>query len=171
MTWPGSQPDHFQPDHKGPPWTAAKTPRTSARHPNMLWSGRVARDNNRQVRIGDPRRSFRINDFWRRSRPGVDSLPGVAGPGPYPNRVTYAAGTPLARTWSYDWDDASGWLNSSTDVDNTLTTEYSYDALGRPKTVTEAGLSQPHGLHTSQAMRFPRNPVRFRKPLTPDSVR
>ena len=68
-----------------------------------------------------------------------DSLPGVDGPGPYPNRVVYAPGTILARTWSYDWDDASGWLKSSTDVDNALTTEYTYDALGRPKTVTEAG--------------------------------
>ncbi len=54
-----------------------------------------------------------------------DSLPGVSGPGPYPTRVVYAAGTTLARTWSYDWDDASGWLNSSTDVDNNIETEYS----------------------------------------------
>ena len=68
-----------------------------------------------------------------------DSLPGVSGPGPYPTRVVYAPGTALARTWSYDWDDASGWLKSSTDVDNALTTEYTYDALGRPRTVTEAG--------------------------------
>ena len=68
-----------------------------------------------------------------------DSLPGVDGPGPYPNRVVYAPGTILARTWSYDWDDASGWLNSGTDVDNALTTDYTYDALGRPLTVTEAG--------------------------------
>ena len=68
-----------------------------------------------------------------------DSLPGVDGPGPYPTRVVYAPGTTLARTWSYDWDDASGWLKSSTDVDNALTTDYTYDALGRPKTVTEAG--------------------------------
>ncbi len=68
-----------------------------------------------------------------------DSLPGVDGPGPYPTRVVYAPGMALARTWSYDWDDASGWLKSSTDVDNALTTEYSYDALGRPLTVKEAG--------------------------------
>ena len=53
--------------------------------------------------------------------------------------MVYAPGTAEARTRSYDWDDASGWLKSSTDVDNALTTEYTYDALGRPLTVTEAG--------------------------------
>ncbi len=67
------------------------------------------------------------------------SLPGVAGPGPYPTRVVYAPGTADARTWTYDWDDASGWLNSRTDEDNGLTTAYTFDALGRPLTVNEAG--------------------------------
>ena len=42
-----------------------------ARHPNMLWSGRFARDHNQPVRIENSRRSFRINDFWRHSRPGA----------------------------------------------------------------------------------------------------
>ena len=41
------------------------------RHPNMLGSGRFARDNNQPVRIGDPMRPFRINDLLRRSRPGA----------------------------------------------------------------------------------------------------
>ena len=66
------------------------------------------------------------------------SLTGVAGPGPYPTRVVYAPGTAEARTWTYDWDDASGWLNSRTDEDNGLTTAYTFDPLGRPLTVEEA---------------------------------
>ena len=68
------------------------------------------------------------------------SLPGVTGPGPYPTRVTYAAGTTLARTWDYVWDKRSGQLLSATDAGNNVATTYTYDALGRPKTVTEAGL-------------------------------
>ena len=71
MTWPGSQPDHFQPDHKGPAPTAPKTAHFEDRHPNMLWSGRLARDNNPPLRIGDPVRPFRINDLLRQPRPRV----------------------------------------------------------------------------------------------------
>ena len=68
------------------------------------------------------------------------SLPGVTGPGPYPTQVTYAPGTTAARIWNYVWDKRSGRLRSSTDADNNIATAYTYDALGRPKTVTEAGL-------------------------------
>ena len=67
------------------------------------------------------------------------SLPGVTGPGPYPTQVTYAAGTSLARTWDYVWHNRSGQLLSKTDVDNNIATTYTYDALGRPLTVKEAG--------------------------------
>ena len=68
------------------------------------------------------------------------SLTGVTGPGPYPTRVTYAAGTTVARIWNYVWDKRSGQLQSSTDAGNNVATAYTYDALGRPKTVTEAGM-------------------------------
>ena len=68
------------------------------------------------------------------------TIPGGSGPGPYPTQVVYAPGTGIARTFSYAWDYETGFLDTETDEDNDVDTEYTYDGLGRILTVEEDGL-------------------------------
>ncbi len=56
----------------------------------------------------------------------------------YPSTLTLAYGTSLARTFSYCWDANLGLITSKTDVDNSITTSYSYDPIGRRTQVIEA---------------------------------
>ncbi|MBV9779465.1 MAG: RHS repeat protein, partial [Acidobacteriaceae bacterium] len=55
----------------------------------------------------------------------------------YVSQKVQAFSTNIARTFNYGWDFDSGLLTSKTDANNTITTSYSYDALGRPTNVTE----------------------------------
>jgi RHS repeat-associated protein len=68
------------------------------------------------------------------------TIPGGSGPGPYPTLVEYAPGTSEARSFSYEWDYETGLLETKTDEDNDIDTEFAYDDLGRILTVEEAGL-------------------------------
>ena len=68
------------------------------------------------------------------------TIPGGSGPGPYPTQVVYAPGTAIARTFSYVWDYGTGFLDTETDEDNDIDTEYTYDGLGRILTVGEDGV-------------------------------
>lgn len=82
--------------------------------------------------------------------PAVPTRLTYAGTSPYPTLVEYGIpGTSDYRSFSYSWDtyainstEASytGYLDSKTDVQNQVSTVFSYDAAGRPKTETEAGL-------------------------------
>jgi RHS repeat-associated protein len=56
--------------------------------------------------------------------------------GPYPTKVTYASG---ARSFTYNWNAASGTLNSQIDDQSGSTTSYDYDAFGRQTLVNENG--------------------------------
>ena len=67
--------------------------------------------------------------------------------GSVPTRVDYAYGTSAQRSWTYDWNVASGTLLSKTDLDNNLTTSYTYDTVGRPLTVIEAGLRKTETIY------------------------
>ena len=58
----------------------------------------------------------------------------------FPVHVDYAPGTNERRSWDYSWHTDSGTLTSKTDRDNNITTEYTYDVVGRPRTVVEAGV-------------------------------
>ena len=58
---------------------------------------------------------------------------------PYPTRVTYGTGSDQ-RVFSYAWNYKTGNLISWTDADNSVTTSYLYDGLGRRKSESQAGL-------------------------------
>ena len=58
---------------------------------------------------------------------------------PYPTRVTYGTGSDR-RAFSYEWNYKTGNLISWTDADNSVTTSYLYDGLGRRKSESQAGL-------------------------------
>lgn len=60
----------------------------------------------------------------------------------FPMKVEYAKGSTEQRTWTYSWNTTAGILNSKTDADNNLTAAYTYDIVGRPKLVIEAGQRQ-----------------------------
>ena len=57
---------------------------------------------------------------------------------PYPTRVTYGTGSDQ-RVFSYAWNYKTGNLISWTDADNSVTTSYLYDGLGRRKSESQAG--------------------------------
>jgi hypothetical protein len=67
-----------------------------------------------------------------------DAILGFPAPGPYPTKADVAVGTAEARSWKYDWDTLAGYLVTTTDLDNNLRTGYTYDLLGRRRTVNEA---------------------------------
>ena len=81
------------------------------------------------------------------------SVTGVNRPGPYPTQVTYAPGTTLARVWNYVWNYPAGVLTSSSDRDNSVTTTYVYDAVGRTTEVNEAGLRKTVTTYYDQTRR------------------
>ncbi len=58
---------------------------------------------------------------------------------PYPTRVTYGTGSDQ-RVFSYEWNYKTGNLISWTDDDNSVTTSYLYDGLGRRTSESQAGL-------------------------------
>ena len=58
---------------------------------------------------------------------------------PYPTRVTYGTGSDQ-RVFSYAWNYKTGNLISWTDADNSVTTSYLYDGLGRRMSESQAGL-------------------------------
>jgi len=62
------------------------------------------------------------------------------GTGSVPARVDYAYQTAQQRSWGYSWNVAAGTLNSKTDLDNNITTTYTYDSVGRLRITDEAGL-------------------------------
>ena len=62
---------------------------------------------------------------------------GVDGQFPYPTKVSYGGG---ARSITIAWHLPSGTPTSQTDDQNGTQISYSFDALSRPLTVTEAGL-------------------------------
>ncbi len=57
---------------------------------------------------------------------------------PYPTRVTYGTGSDQ-RVFSYEWNYKTGNLISWTDDDNSVTTSYLYDGLGRRTSESQAG--------------------------------
>ncbi len=60
--------------------------------------------------------------------------------GSFPEQVIYALGTSAQRSWRYEWNQTAGTLTSKKDLDNDIVTVYTYDVVGRPETVIEAGL-------------------------------
>ncbi|HET9217610.1 MAG TPA: RHS repeat-associated core domain-containing protein, partial [Terriglobia bacterium] len=60
--------------------------------------------------------------------------------GPYPSLVEYAAGTPSARSFTYEWNTAVGLLRKQTDDQSGLSTTFGYDAYGRQRVVDVAGM-------------------------------
>jgi YD repeat-containing protein len=61
--------------------------------------------------------------------------------------VDYAYGSAQQRSSGYDWNVSAGTLNSKTDLDNNVTTTYTYDTVGRPRTTTEAGLRKTETIY------------------------
>jgi RHS repeat-associated protein len=78
------------------------------------------------------------------------TIPTGSGPGPYPTLVEYAPGTGIARTFSFDWDYGTGFLDAETDDDNSIETAYTYDALGRTLTVDEDGVRQTETVYDDE---------------------
>lgn len=62
-----------------------------------------------------------------------------------PNPAAYTEG----RKMTFSFNSSSGMLTSRTDADNGVTTAYTYDNLGRPKTVTETAGSLSRSASTS----------------------
>ncbi len=60
--------------------------------------------------------------------------------GVYVTQKTEACGSGVARSTSFAYDSYSGLVTTRTDVSNGTSTQFVYDALGRPTLVTEAGL-------------------------------
>jgi len=60
--------------------------------------------------------------------------------GSVPMRVDYAYQTSQQRSWQYNWKISSGTLNSKTDLDNNITTSYTYDSVGRLRVTDESGM-------------------------------
>ncbi len=60
--------------------------------------------------------------------------------GDFPMLVEYAYGQPEKRSLSYSWNTDAGVVNSKGDADNGIAVSYSYDRIGRVKTMNEAGL-------------------------------
>ena len=60
--------------------------------------------------------------------------------GSFPTRVDHAYGTSAQRSWIYEWDTVAGTLSWKRDDDNSLTTYFSYDQVGRLESVQEAGM-------------------------------
>ncbi len=56
----------------------------------------------------------------------------------YLQQKVEAYGTAYARTFTYKWDQNLGLITSKMDVDNGVTTSYSYDAIGRQTQMIEA---------------------------------
>lgn len=71
----------------------------------------------------------------------------------FPIRVEYAPGTNERRSWDYSWNTAAGTLNSKTDHENNITTEYTYDVVGRPLTVVEAGMRKTETVYDDASMK------------------
>ena len=75
-----------------------------------------------------------------RTRLTYGSAPEVSGPGPYPTQIDWAYQAPVQRSRSFTWDYTTGLLSEETDLDNSITTSYTYDQIGRRLSSTEAGL-------------------------------
>jgi RHS repeat-associated protein len=59
----------------------------------------------------------------------------------YITKQVQASGSLQQRTFTYGWDNTFGLVTSKTDADNQVTTDYTYDPIGRQISVTEAATS------------------------------
>ncbi len=57
-----------------------------------------------------------------------------------PVRVDYAYGTTAQRSWQYSWSSNGVAITEKKDIDNSISTVYTYDNVGRLRTATEAGM-------------------------------
>jgi uncharacterized protein RhaS with RHS repeats len=81
--------------------------------------------------------------------------------GAVPTRVEYAYGSAQQRSWGYTWNTSAGTLSSKRDLDNNVTTLYTYDAVGRQLTADEAGLRRSQTAYDDANLR-----VTVKKDLT-----
>ena len=91
-----------------------------------------------------------ITDFYE---PEIRTHITYDGTGSVPVRVDYAYQTPLQRSWQYNWAVSSGTLISKTDLDNNLTTTFTYDVVGRLKTTVEAGMRKTETIYDDPNLR------------------
>lgn len=67
---------------------------------------------------------------------------------PYPAVVTYGTSNP--RSFTYDWNQDTGFLNSKTDDQNSITTYFDYDKYGRQNSINEANLRVTQTLYDDE---------------------
>ena len=85
-----------------------------------------------------------VTDFYE---PQIRTHISYDGTGSVPTRVDYAYGSAQQRSWVYSWNVTAGTLSSKTDLDNNISTTYSYDNAGRPTAVVEAGLRKTETIY------------------------
>jgi len=91
-----------------------------------------------------------ITDFYE---PEIRTHVTYDGTGSVPTRVDYAYGSAAQRSWSYIWNIAGGSLYSKRDLDNNVTTTYTYDAVGRLLTTDEAGMRRSQTIYDDANLR------------------
>jgi len=64
--------------------------------------------------------------------------------------VDYAYQTTQQRSWEYSWNVSAGNIELETDLDNNVTTTYTYDPVGRLKITDEADCEEPKPSTTTQ---------------------
>jgi len=92
-----------------------------------------------------------ITDFYE---PEIRTHIAYDGTGSVPIRVDYAYQTAQQRSWQYDWKVSSGTLNSKTDLDNNITTSYSYDNVGRLRVTDESGMRKTETFYDDANLRI-----------------
>ena len=92
-----------------------------------------------------------ITDFFE---PEIRTHITYDGTGSVPVQVDYAYQTSQQRSWQYNWNVSSGTLTSKTDLDNNITTSYSYDTVGRPLIVSEAGTRKTETVYDDANLRI-----------------
>jgi RHS repeat-associated protein len=70
-----------------------------------------------------------------------------------PVRVDYAYGTTSQRSWQYSWNSNGIALIEKKDLDNNVSTVYTYDNVGRQRTATEAGARKTETLYDDAALK------------------
>ena len=92
-----------------------------------------------------------ITDFYE---PEIRTHIAYDGTGSVPIRVDYAYQTAQQRSWQYTWKVSSGTLNSRTDLDNNITTSYTYDNVGRLRVTDESGMRRTETIYDDPNLRI-----------------